>query len=215
MRHRSGYAAGLLAAALLVTGCNSSGKGSATTGAPPPPANSAPTISMTSQSVLVGRQLSAQPTASDPDGQALTFSIQNAPSWLSFNSQTGAISGTPASSDVGTFLGITITVSDGQAQASATFSITVTDSTSGSATLTWQAPSMRTDGSPLTDLAGFRIYYGTSSGDLRYTIDVTDPGARNYVVDNLTPGTWYFSISAKDSTGAESARSNPASTSIS
>jgi ELWxxDGT repeat protein len=53
------------------------------------------------------------PTASDDDDEDLTFSIVNQPSWAAFNSTTGALSGTPSSSDVGVFTGIEITVSDG------------------------------------------------------------------------------------------------------
>ena len=169
---------------------------------------------MSSQSVLVGRELRVQPSASDPDGQALSFSISNQPAWLAFDSRTGKISGTPTSADVGSYQNIRVTVSDGQAQASATFSITVTEATTGRATLSWNAPSQRTDGTPLTDLAGFRVYYGNNAADMRYVIDVKDPGARSWVIENLTVGTWYFAATAFDRTGAESAKSNTASKTI-
>jgi hypothetical protein len=87
-------------------------------------------------------------------------------------------------------------------------------SADGRATLSWTAPTERTDGSPLTDLAGFKIYFGVSSADLRYVIEVKDPGARSWVVDNLTPGTWYFAASTLDASGLESVRSNPVSKQI-
>lgn len=215
----------ILTVSVMVTACNEGGSGSSgSTGAPPssspppasnpPPANQAPRISLSSQSVLVGRELRARPTASDPDGQSLTFSISNRPSWLSFNSQTGEIYGTPADADVGTYDNVRITASDGQAETSVTISITVTQSTTGRATLSWNAPSQRTDGTPLTDLAGFRVYYGNSGSDLRYVIEIKDPGARSWVIENLTAGTWYFAATAFDISGAESDRSNTASKAI-
>ncbi len=81
-----------------------------------------------------------------------------------------------------------------------------TGSTS-SASLSWSAPTQNEDGSPLTDLAGYRIYYGTSASDLSKRVDVGNPAATSTVVQDLTPGTWYFAISAYTQTGAESSRS--------
>ena len=219
MIHPLRRVAWLLMAGLLVTACNDGSSRSNTVSAAPPaanaaPANQSPTISMVPQSVLVGRELRVRPVASDPDGQSLSFSIENKPSWLTFSSQTGEIRGTPVDADVGTYENIRITASDGQAQTSATFSVTVTAAATGRATLSWGAPTQRTDGTPLTDLAGFRVYYGNSSNDLRYVIDVRDPGARSWVIENLTSGTWYFAATAFDITGAESDRSNTASKAI-
>ncbi|MCB1845735.1 MAG: hypothetical protein KDI09_22380, partial [Halioglobus sp.] len=89
--------------------------------------NTAPGISGTPASnVVAGNNYSFIPTAADADGDALTFSISNAPSWASFSSVTGALSGTPSVNDVGTYAGIRISVSDGAESASLpVFSITV------------------------------------------------------------------------------------------
>jgi hypothetical protein len=79
---------------------------------------------------------------------------------------------------------------------------------SGSATLSWIPPTQRTDSTPLTDLAGYRIYYGRMSKTYDYQIDVDNPGVVTYVVENLVSGDWYFALSAYDSQGLESDRSN-------
>ena len=63
-------------------------------------------------SVVVGTPYTFTPTASDPDGQPLTFSIRNRPSWAAFDAATGRLQGTPPST--GTFADVTISVSDGQ-----------------------------------------------------------------------------------------------------
>lgn len=80
--------------------------------------------------------------------------------------------------------------------------------------MTWSAPTTNTDGSALTDLAGYRIYYGTSSTALTQTVDVASASSTSYVVQNLASGTWYFSVSALTNTGSESAPSGVVSKTI-
>lgn len=177
---------------------------------PPPAANGAPAISVAdSFEVLVGRELTITPSASDPDHDALSFAVSNRPEWMSFSGRTGVLIGTPGAGDVGIFRPV-ITVSDGKAQASGQAKITVAQAAAGRATLNWEAPTQRVDGSPLTNLAGFRIYYGNSVEDLRYVMQVADPGARSHVIENLTHGSWFFACSAYDAGGGESAHSRVA-----
>jgi hypothetical protein len=80
--------------------------------------------------------------------------------------------------------------------------------TTASATLDWVAPTTNTNGSALTDLRGYRIYYGTRSNQLTNTIAITSPGMATYVIDGLQVGTtYYFAITAVTSSGMESADS--------
>jgi hypothetical protein len=76
-----------------------------------------------------------------------------------------------------------------------------------SVTLSWQAPTERADGTPLTNLSGFRIFYGTARDDLDTTIDLSNPGLSRYVVENLSAGTWYFAMTAYDQAGLQSSPS--------
>ena len=187
---------------------------SITVSAPPAP-NSAPTISGTPGTAdTVGTPYTFTPQASDTDGDALSFSVQNLPSWATFSIATGALSGTPTTA--GTYSNIVISVSDGYTSVSlAPFSINVTQpATSGSATLTWTAPVTNTDGSALTDLAGYHIYYGSSATALSNVIDVASAGTTSYTVASLTSGTWYFAVSAYTTSGLESTLSNTGSKSI-
>jgi hypothetical protein len=71
-------------------------------------------------------------------------------------------------------------------------------------TINWQPPTENTDGSNLKDLAGYDIHYGTSSGNYTQTITVSNPGLATYVVDNLSPGKYYFAVAAVNSKGTES-----------
>jgi fibronectin type III domain protein len=78
----------------------------------------------------------------------------------------------------------------------------------GSATVSWEAPTTNTNGTALTDLSGYRIYYGSSANDLNQMIPVETIGIQTYVVDGLTAGTWYFAVRAVTSAGTESALSS-------
>jgi len=85
----------------------------------------------------------------------------------------------------------------------------------GSTTLSWTAPTERTDGSPLTHLGGYKIYYGRMSGIYDYQIDINNPAILTYLVENLVSGDWYFALVAYDSERIESDRSNEAHLKIS
>jgi hypothetical protein len=81
--------------------------------------------------------------------------------------------------------------------------------TTSSATLNWVAPTTNTNGSALTDLAGYKIYYGTSSNQLTSTITISNPGQLTYVVDGLSIGTtYYFAIAAVSTGGVQSSDSS-------
>jgi hypothetical protein len=175
-----------------------------------------PTISGTpATTATVGQAYSFQPTATGASGATLTFSIVNQPSWATFNATTGVLSGTPAAAAVGTFANISISVSDGTHTATLpAFTITVKAASTGTATLSWTIPTTRTDGTPLTNLAGFKIYYGTTPGVYPTTIVVANATISTYTVTNLTSGTYYFVATAYDATGVESADTPPATTTI-
>jgi hypothetical protein len=175
-------------------------------------ANRPPTISGSPiLSTVVGALYSFQPSASDPDGNTLTFSIQNRPSWATFNTSTGRLSGTPGALDVLNFTNITISVSDGTATAALpAFNLSVIALSNGSATVNWTPPTSNSDGSALTDLAGYRILYGRSADALDQTAEVSNPGLTSYQIENLSTGTWYFAVVAVNSAGAQSSISNVA-----
>jgi hypothetical protein len=157
------------------SGSNTSGTSPGTTSTSPPTTTptppSTPPTSVTpltlqgtpAMSVVAGTAYSFQPTAT-PTTPAVTFSIENQPSWASFDTTTGTLSGTPTTSDVGETANITITASNGTTSASiGPFTITVSappaapPPATGSATLNWDAPTQNTDGTALADLAGYKI----------------------------------------------------------
>ncbi|HEX7080395.1 MAG TPA: putative Ig domain-containing protein [Gammaproteobacteria bacterium] len=183
---------------------------------PDPETNTPPVISgAPATSVVIGSSYRFEPSASDDDGDSLTFEIQNLPEWAEFDTATGALTGTPDDGHVGTYSDIVISVSDGEATAELEpFAISVEAVANGAATLSWTAPTERTDGSPLTDLAGYRVYWGTESGNYTESVEVMSPGVTTHVVENLGPGTYYFVMTAVDSNGLESEYSNEASKTI-
>lgn len=202
----------IVAAAVWLAACSSGGSDTPEAAADqsPPPAggsssNSPPTISGNPpSSVKVEESYSFRPDASDPDGDTITFSVQNKPSWADFNTSSGALNGTPQAGDEGSYDNIRITASDGSDTDSISFAVTVTTISTGSVTLSWNPPQENTDGSALTDLAGYKIYYGTESRVYPTRIDIDNPGITTYVVENLNPDTYYFAATAINSDGVES-----------
>jgi hypothetical protein len=165
--------------------------------------------------VLVGAAYSFTPTATDANKNTLSFSIRNKPDWAKFSTTSGALSGTPAADDVGTYANIQISVSGGKASvALPAFTISVNQMSAGNATLDWIPPTENTDGSVLANLAGYNVRYGTSPDQLTQVIKLANPGLTSYVVDNLTTGTWYFAITSYAANGVESSKSGVVSTAI-
>ena len=66
----------------------------------------------------------------------------------------------------------------------------------------------------MSNLAGYKIYYGTSSSSLSKTVQISNPGVSSYVIDNLSPATYYFAVKAYNTAGVESQLSNTASKTI-
>lgn len=76
------------------------------------------------------------------------------------------------------------------------------------ALLTWNPPTLNTDGSALTNLAGYRVNWGASESELTQSAQVANPSATTYTVTNLTAGTWYFGVQAYTTQGVASDLSN-------
>lgn len=200
---------GVLAGGLLVA-CSPE---DISTGSPPASPvtkpNSPPVISGSPVlSATVGVPYSYAPSASDPDGDAVSWSITGKPEWATFSTASGTLSGTPSAA--GTFSGITITANDGKASVSVgpfTISVsTVPAATRGTASLSWAPPAQFTDGSslnPTTDLAGYRIYRGISPGALEPIAEV-DARTTAFTVEGLAQGTHYFAVTAITLTNSES-----------
>ncbi|HEX7235860.1 MAG TPA: fibronectin type III domain-containing protein [Gammaproteobacteria bacterium] len=77
-----------------------------------------------------------------------------------------------------------------------------------SAVLTWAAPTLNSDGSPLTDLAAFKVYWGTTPGTYSQSTKISNAASRTYTVGGLTTGKWYFAVTALNAKGDESPFSN-------
>ena len=191
--------------------------------------NIPPTLSGSpAPSVVSGHAYAFQPKATDPNGLRVDFAITHAPSWASFNTTTGLLSGTPTANNAGTYSNIVITAYDGYSKAVLpAFSILVqragtnpvvstspgsgtTTVATGSATVSWIPPTQNSSGRVLTDLAGYRIYYGTTP-ELGQSVTLANAGLTRYVFTGLTQTTWYFAMTAYDTAGRESDRTAVAS----
>lgn len=204
--------------AVCLAACNSGGGDSDSATSPPPPGsppppppapptNSTPTISGSPATTVVeGNAYAFMPVANDADGDPLTFEIENPPPWASFDTVTGALSGTPDGTHIGTTTGVLITVTDGTDAASLpVFDLEVRAITRETATVTWDVPQTNADGSALEDLAGFTVHYGSASENYSESVTINDAAADSAAIGDLTPGTWYFAVTAFDDDGNHSA----------
>jgi hypothetical protein len=207
----------VLALALSIAACSSgSGQGWPTqdgSSAPPAAAGDGPHVVITSPDA---EEIDTTDDAMDIAGSASSAAGIREVTWQTDSGESGKASGTDTWTieQVPLALGantITVTATDSAgATVSDVIVINRESEGTGSATLSWSAPTERTDGTALADLAGFRIHYGRMSGIYDYQIDISTPGISTYVVENLVPGDWYFVMTAYDSTGLESDFSNEA-----
>jgi hypothetical protein len=214
-----------VALALCNGGCGGTGGGSGAAaespqgGSPPPAAtveNRAPTIAgEASAYARTGVPYDFQPTATDADGDPLTFVAANLPPWAMLDAKTGRISGTPSADDVGAYEAIVITVSDATHTAkTAEFEITVLSAATGIASLQWEVPSAKVNGSPLDDLAGYHILFGRSPEDLDHSVFVDGASVTTHEITALDQGVWYFAVAAVNANGLEGPPSTAAMKSI-
>lgn len=168
--------------------------------------SAAPTVSgEPNQFVVAGTTYAFQPAASDAEGDTLSWSIVNKPSWATFNTATGRLEGQPTSANLGQSASIELSVTDGSnIVALPTFTITVQGTGSESYTLSWVAPTENEDGTALTDLSGYRIYYGMVSGDYTETVALDNASLTTFVLDNLAPGKYFLVMTAINSQAMES-----------
>jgi uncharacterized protein YjdB len=148
------------------------------------------------------QQFTATGTYSDNSTQTLT----NSATWSSSNTGVATVSNAAGSNGLATAVATgTTTVSAVSGGVTGSTSLTVVDR---SATLTWDAPTTNTDGTALSDLKGYKLRYGTASGNYGTTIDVSN--VTTYTINNLSPGTYYLVVSAYNTAGTESDYSNEA-----
>lgn len=175
--------------------------------------NAPPTISGAPlSSVMEGITFNFTPTASDPDGDTLRFSVANLPAWATFNTATGRVSGTPGAADVGVYNGVTITVTDGTTTANLTpftveviaangdltapqiSGIQVNSNSTSSTTISWE-----TD-----EPASSTLNYGmdTSYGNVQTNASLSTN--HSYTLTGLTAGaTYHYQITVVDAASNE------------
>ena len=70
--------------------------------------------------------------------------------------------------------------------------------------MSWTAPTRNTDGTALTNLAGYRVHYGTSAGNYTHSVQLPNKSLTSVVIEDLTPARWYFAVKAYNTSGVES-----------
>ena len=150
--------------------------------------------------------LSAADSAVTSGGTAtLTWTSTDAASCSAGGGWSGGkpVSGSELVGPLSTGTSFSLTCSNANGNAMAMVSVTV----NGNLTLSWVAPSENVDGSALTDLAGYRIYWGVASRSYDDHVQLNDATATTHTVV-LPEGDYYVAMTALDDDGNESAHSN-------
>jgi hypothetical protein len=100
--------------------------------------------------------------------------------------------------------GSTAAASASTAAATSSTAVASAQPSAGTVTVSWTAPTQNTDGTPMTDLVGFHIYYGPAATELINVIAVDGAGTLSYAIGDLSPGTWYIAVAAYNSEDIES-----------
>ena len=162
------------------------------------------TVTPTNPSIAMGttQQFTATGTYSNNTTQNLTATA----TWSSSGAGVATISNAAGSNGVATSVAAgTTMITAALGSVSGTAALTVA-SNAAAMTLAWDAPTTNADGTPLNDLAGYKIYYGVSSGNYSVVIDAGN--VSSYDISNLPAGTYYFAITAYDTSYNESTYSN-------
>ena len=136
------------------------------------------------------------------------------------NSDSGISNAATSSASTGTSSTTPTTVADpaptsgSTTSGSTTSTATPPPASSSNISFSWVAPTENSNGSPLTNLAGYKIHYGTASQDYTQVVAVNNPSLNRYVLDSLPSGTWYFAITAYNSAGIESTLSGEISATL-
>jgi hypothetical protein len=94
------------------------------------------------------------------------------------------------------------------ARSSAKVTVTVAAAAAnGTVTLGWLPPTLNTDGTPVTPLNGYTVYYGTSAASMTQTLAIAGGSSNGCEITGLAPGTWYFGVAANATNGTNSATS--------
>lgn len=170
---------------LALTACGGSDSNETPDPITAPQVNTAPTITTSADTTIEsGTAYSYSLAATDADGDSLTLSASTSPAWLSFDSATGMLTGTPAEADVGDHA-ITLTVSDGTDEATQSFNISVTApaSMNNAPTISSTAVADATVGEAYS-----YTFTATDADNDTLTMSASIPGALSWLTFDATTG---------------------------
>lgn len=151
---------------------------------------------------------------------SLTFSVNGTLSpvtptliWSSAGASVCTASSSPVDSKWSGAVATSGTLAVGPITAATTYTLTCSNAVNTSANLSWVAPTLNTDGTSLTDLAGFKAYE-VIAGSPVLTTTLNNASFTNVNIINLVPGIHTFYVTAFNANGIESSPSNSGSKTI-
>ncbi len=158
--------------------------------------------------IKVNEVIDTQLNASDPDGDTLTYTTFNFPTWLTLDSNTGKITGTPTDHDIGTYSDIRISISDGNNTVTAgPYTIRVTDELF-SIEINWMEVTQDVNGNDIDNIAGYKIYIKDTLTNYDQEAMVEGSSKTSHDINRLAPGTYNVTVSSLLASGLESEQSD-------
>ncbi len=197
----------------MVTGCGGQSSASDTTTSAGSGVSATHTTRLTVDSPKPTLTMTATPTTIQSGGSAiLTWSSTEASTCTGSGAWTGSLPnrGSYSIGSIGKTSAFTISCNGPAGAVTKSVTVNVTASNSAStltATVTWVPPTTNTDGSPVTPLAHYTVYYGASPEQLSHSVTVTGATSDICEISGLTSGTWYFAVVATAVDGEQSVQS--------
>jgi len=165
------------------------------------------TVSVTVAAPAPTLSFSASPGSVSQNGSTtLSWNSTDATSCTASGDWSGnkATSGSESTGSLTIDSQYTLTCTGAGGSVNESVNVTVVLSNNGTALLSWTPPTENTDGSLLTDLAGYKIRYGTSPGNYSDIEVINDPGLTSFMIEDLASADWYFVMTSFNSSGIES-----------
>lgn len=155
--------------------------------------------------IEVGQSFFARLVVSNIENAEIVFSAENIPSWIELNLNERSLSGVPTLDDIGVYSDILITVDfSGSQYVIGPYSIEVLSNQLNHVVVTWEPVNQNVNGDSIDNIASYIVRWQMQDDEEVFSKEVTGQLSQSTQINDLSSGTYNFSVSALTSSGLES-----------
>jgi len=155
-----------------------------------------------------GESINLEISAYDADSIELTYEASNLPDWVALDTETGSLTGSPGSNDVGVYTDIRFAISDGiNSTVIGPFTLEVVGQLY-SATVNWQPVTSDENDEDISNVEGYILQWGAQPDVYDYEVFKSGQQSNSHMVKRLKAGNYYFSMMTILTSGIKSERSD-------